>query len=90
MAKPVTRVTDIYTNPTMQGASAPIVSSGSSTLFVGNLPVIQMNNPINPIPDTSIPGATTVMHNNTPLNGMGDNTSQGGALLTGDFTVFIG
>ncbi len=90
MSKPVTRVTDVYTNPTMQGASAPIASNGSSTLFVGNLPVIQLINPITPIPDTSLPGATTVFHNNLPLNTLGDDTAQGGKLLLGDVTVLIG
>lgn len=90
MGKPVTRITDLYTNPLMQGGSAPIACAGSTSLFVGNLPVVQMTDAITPIPDVAIPGATTVMHNNIPLNVMGDLTSQGGSLLLGDPTVLIG
>ena len=90
MGKPVTRITDLYTNPLMQGASAPIACPGSTSLFVGNLPVVQMTDALMPIPDVAIPGATTVMHNNLPLNVLGDLTSQGGSLLLGDTTVLIG
>jgi uncharacterized Zn-binding protein involved in type VI secretion len=90
MGKPVTRVQDLYTNPLMQGGSAPIVCAGSSSLFVGNMPVIQLTYTLMPIPDMAIPGATTVMHNNLPLNVMGDLTVMGGSLLLGDPTVLIG
>jgi len=90
MGKPISRVTDIYTNPTMQGGSAPIAAAGSSTLLSSSLPVVQMKDTLAPIPDVPVPGATTVMHNNIPLNGMGDLTGQGGSLLTGDTTVLIG
>lgn len=90
MGKPITRVTDLYTNPMMQGASAPITCPGSTSLFVGNLPVVQLSDTLLPIPDIAIPGATTVFHNNLPLNAMGDLTSLGGSLLLGDPTVLIG
>jgi len=90
MGKPVTRITDLYTNPMMQGGSAPIACPGSTSLFVGSLPVVQMTDAITPIPDMAIPGATTVMHNNLPLNVMGDLTSQAGSLLLGDTTVLVG
>jgi uncharacterized Zn-binding protein involved in type VI secretion len=90
MGKPITRVTDLYTNPLMQGASAPIVCAGSSSLFVENLPVIQLTDTLLPIPDMAIPGATTVFHNNLPLNVLGDLTALGGSLLTGAPTVLIG
>lgn len=90
MAKPITRVTDIYTNPTMQGGSAPIACSGSTTLLVGNLPIVQLSDAITPIPDTAIPTSMTVLHNNLPVNVLGDPTAQGGSLLLGDMTVLIG
>lgn len=90
MGKALTRVTDLYTNPTMQGGSAPIAAVGSSTLFSSNLPVVQMTDTLAPIPDVAVPGITTVMHNNIPLNGMGDLTGQVGSLLKGDTTVLIG
>ncbi len=90
MGKPVARVTDMYINPLMQGASSPIAGPGSTSLFIGNLPVIQMTNTLLPIPDMAIPGATTVMHNNLPLQVLGDSTSMGGNILAGDFTVYIG
>jgi uncharacterized Zn-binding protein involved in type VI secretion len=90
MGKPVTRVTDMYTNPLMQGATAPIACPGSSSLFVGSLPVIQMTDTLMPIPDMAIPGATTVMHNNLPLQVLGDSTVMGGSLLLGDMTVLVG
>ena len=90
MGKFTTRVTDLYTNPLMQGGSAPIACAGSSSLIVGKFPVVQMTDAITPIPDVAIPGATTVLHNGIPLNGFGDVTSQGGSLLGGDATVLIG
>lgn len=90
MGKPVTRVTDLYTNPIMQGAILPIACAGSVSLFVGNLPVIQLSDALQPIPDNAIPGATTVFHNNLPLNVMSDLTAQVGTLMSGDFTVLIG
>ncbi|MCH2225816.1 MAG: hypothetical protein MK066_13685 [Crocinitomicaceae bacterium] len=90
MSKPITRVTDIYINPTMQGASAPIACPGSSSLFVGNLPIVQLSDTLTPIPDTAIPTSMTVLHGNIPVNVLGDTTSQGGSLLLGDTTVLIG
>ena len=90
MEKPLVKITDIYTNPMMQGASSPIVCSGSSTLFVENLPVLQITDTITPVPDTALAGPVTVFHNNLPLNTMGGLTSQGGTLLTGAMTVLIG
>lgn len=90
MGKPVTRITDLYTNPIMQGATAPIACLGSTSLFIGGLPVVQMSDTLLPISDNSIPGTTTVMHNSLPLNVMGDLTSQGGSLLLGEFTVLVG
>ncbi|MCH2225875.1 MAG: hypothetical protein MK066_13985 [Crocinitomicaceae bacterium] len=90
MGKFTTRVTDLYTNPLMQGGSAPIACAGSTSLIVGKFPVIQMTDAIAPIPDVAVPGATTVMHNSIPLNGFGDSTSTGGSLLGGDATVLIG
>ena len=90
MGKPIVKITDNYTNPTMQGASAPIACPGSSSLLVGSLPVVQMTDAITPVPDMALPGPVTVMHNRTPLNTMGGQTSQGGVLLTGTFTVLIG
>jgi uncharacterized Zn-binding protein involved in type VI secretion len=90
MGKPVIRVTDLYINPTMQGAASPIASMGSASLFVQNLPVVQLNNTLLPIPDTAIPGATTVFHNGLPLQATGDLTGQGGSLLMGATTVLIG
>lgn len=90
MGKPVTRVNDLYTNPIMQGGSAPIAAMGSTSLFVNDMPVIQMTDLITPIPDMAIPGATTVFHNNLPMCGLGDLTAQGGSLLMGEFTVLIG
>ncbi len=90
MGKPLVKITDIYLNPMMQGASAPIACPGSTSLFVSNLPVVQLTDAITPMPDMAIPGASTVFHNNTPLNSLGGNTSTGGAFLTGTFTVLIG
>ncbi len=90
MGKPVTRVTDMYTNPLMQGATAPIACPGSSSLFVASLPVVQMTDTLMPIPDMAIPGATTVMHNNLPLQVLGDLTAMGGSLLLGEMTVLVG
>lgn len=90
MGKPVVRITDIYTNPLMNGASSPIATMGSTSLFVGGLPVVQMTNQLGPVPDVAIPGATTVMHGNVPLSAIGDSTASGGVLLTGSTTVLIG
>ncbi len=90
MGKPVTRVTDLYTNPTMSGGSAPIACAGSTSVFVGGMPVVQMTDSISPITDVAVPGATTVLHNNIPLNGLGDLTGQGGSLLGGATNVLIG
>ena len=88
--KPIVKVTDMYTNPTMQGGSAPIACTGSTSVFVNNLPVVQLTDAITPIPDMALPNSNTVLHNGTPLNALGDQTSQGGAFLTGTMTVFIG
>jgi uncharacterized Zn-binding protein involved in type VI secretion len=90
MGKPIVKITDMYTNPTMQGASAPIACPGSTSLFVSNLPVVQLTDAITPIPDMALPGPVTVLHNGSPLNTMGGQTSQGGVLLTGTMTVLIG
>lgn len=90
MGKPIVKLTDIYTNPLMNGASAPIACPGSTSLFVDKLPVVQLSDALSPITDMPLPGMTTVMHNNTPLNTMGGQTATGGVLLTGSFTVLIG
>lgn len=90
MGKPLVKVTDMYTNPVMQGATAPIACAGSTSLLVGGMPAVQITDAITPIPDMALPGAVTVMHNNTPLNTMGGQTSQGGVLLTGSMDVLIG
>ncbi|WP_062056398.1 PAAR domain-containing protein [Aquimarina longa] len=90
MGKPIVKVTDIYTNPTMQGGTAPIACPGSTSLLIGSLPALQVTDAITPIPDMALPGTTTVLHNGLPLNTMGEQTSQGGVLLTGTMTVLIG
>ena len=90
MGKPIVKLTDIYTNPLMNGASAPIACSGSTSLFVDKFPVVQLTDALSPISDMALPGMSTVFHNGTPLNSMGGQTSMGGALLTGSFTVLIG
>lgn len=90
MGKPVIRLTDMYINPMMQGAASPIATMGSTSLFVGGLPVVQMSNQLAPIPDVAVPGATTVMHGGVPLSVTGDSTTQGGNLLMGEPTVLIG
>lgn len=90
MGKPIVTITNIYTNPTMQGASAPIACPGSVSLLVGNLPVLQMTDAVTPVPDMALPGPVTVLHNGTPLNTMGGSTSQIGTLITGNVTVLIG
>ncbi|MFT6922817.1 MAG: putative Zn-binding protein involved in type VI secretion [Crocinitomicaceae bacterium] len=90
MGKPIVKLTDIYTNPLMNGASAPIACPGSTSLFVDKLPVVQLIDALSPVSDIPLPGMSTVLHNGTPLNAMGGQTSMGGALLTGSFTVLIG
>ena len=90
MGKPIVKLTDIYTNPLMQGASAPIACPGSTSLFVDKFPVVQLTDALSPITDMPLPGMSTVLHNGTPLNSLGGQTSTGGALLTGSFTVLIG
>jgi len=90
MGKPIVKLTDIYTNPLMNGASAPIACPGSTSLFVDNLPVVQLIDALSPVSDIALPGMTTVMHNGTPLNTIGGQTGMSGTLLTGSFTVLIG
>jgi uncharacterized Zn-binding protein involved in type VI secretion len=90
MGKPIVKLTDIYTNPLMNGASAPIACPGSTSLFVDKLPVVQLIDALSPVSDIPLPGMSTVLHNGTPLNSMGGQTSMGGALLTCSFTVLIG
>ncbi|HHG84048.1 MAG TPA: hypothetical protein ENJ82_04800 [Bacteroidetes bacterium] len=89
MPKLLVRITDIYLNASMNGAAAPIVAPGSSTLFVGGLPALQMTDSINPFPDMPLPNTNTVFHNGTPLVGMNDQTAQGGSFLLGLPTVTI-
>lgn len=90
MGKPIVRLTDMYTNPLMQGATSAIACPGSTSLFVNKLPVVQLTDALSPFPDMPLPGMSTVFHNGTPLNSLGGQTSTGGALLTGAFTVLIG
>jgi len=90
MGKPIIRITDLYTNPTMQGATAPIAAPGSTSLFVGSLPVVQLTDAITPFPDMALPNTNTVFHNGTPLNATADQTSLSGVFLLGLPTVLIG
>jgi len=90
MGKPIVKLTDLYTNPIMQGATAPIACPGSTSLFVDKLPVVQLIDALSPVPDMPLPGMSTVLHNGMPLNSLGGQTAMGGALLTGSFTVLIG
>lgn len=90
MGKPAIRVTDMYINPTMQGAASPIAALGSSDVFIGNLPAITMADTLMPIPDMAISTSVTVLINNVPASVTGDLTSQAGSLLMGDPTVLIG
>ncbi|MEL6559876.1 MAG: hypothetical protein AAFQ94_16930 [Bacteroidota bacterium] len=90
MSKPIVRVGDLYTNPSMQGASTAIVCPGALTVIVNGRPVVQVTDSLMPIPDMALPGISTVFHNNLPLNSLGGQTMQGGALLSGSTDVLIG
>lgn len=90
MSKRIIKITDLYLNPMSQGATAPIVSPGSQTLFVGSIPVLQMTDAINPFPDMGVPLANTVFHNGLPLLGENDLTSTGGSFVLGTINVNIG
>lgn len=89
MSKFLVRITDLYLNSQSQGATVPIVAPGSSTLFVGGLPALQMTDAINPFPDMALPNTNTVFHNGTPLLGFMDQTSSAGNFVLGLPTVTI-
>ena len=90
MGKPLVTVGDLYINPMMSGASTPIVCPGSPTVLVNGKPVVQITDALMPVPDMALPGTNTVFHNNLPLNSLGGQTIQGGALLSGSLNVLIG
>lgn len=89
MSKPLIKISDLYTNPAMSGGTSPIVAPGSLTLIVQGLPVLQMDDAINPVPDMALPMPGTVFHNGKPLVGQTGLTSQGGTFVLGTITVFI-
>ncbi|MEL7145228.1 MAG: hypothetical protein AAFO69_02585 [Bacteroidota bacterium] len=90
MSKPIVRVGDLYINSLMQGASTPIACAGSPTLLINSMPAVQVTDALMPFPDMALPGTSTVFHNNLPLNSLGGQTAQGGALLLGSMNVLIG
>jgi len=93
---PAARLTDFHACPMVTGVvphvGGPITGPGTPTVMIGGLPAAVLGDMLacaGP-PDTILAGSATVMIGGKPAARLGDQTSHGGMILVGAFTVMIG
>jgi uncharacterized Zn-binding protein involved in type VI secretion len=93
---PAARVTDMHTCPMVTGTvphvGGPILPPCEPTVLIGYLPAARVTDRLTCVgpADVIIKGSSTVLIGNLPAARIGDNTSHGGVIVLGCFTVEIG
>lgn len=96
MGKPVARLGDMHTCPSVTGTvphvGGPISGPDSSTVFIGGMPAAVVGDMLVCVgpPDSIIVGSGTVLIGGKPAARMGDLTAHGGTIIVGCPTVLIG
>lgn len=93
---PAARLTDFHACPMVTGVvphvGGPITGPGIPTVIIAGMPAAVLGDMLacaGP-PDTILAGSSTVMFGGKPAARLGDQTSHGGTILVGSFTVMIG
>ncbi|MEL6537980.1 MAG: hypothetical protein AAFQ98_21360 [Bacteroidota bacterium] len=82
MSRPITTVSDLYTNPQLQGAPSPIaVTPGATHMHIDTLPVLTVNDQILPYNDQALPIPNGVFYNDNPVVLPQGPTASGGLIL---------
>lgn len=93
---PAARLTDFHACPMVTGivphVGGPITGPGTPTVMIAGLPAAVLGDMLacTGPPDTILAGSSTVMIGGKPAARLGDQTSHGGTILVGAFTVMIG
>lgn len=93
---PAARLTDFHACPMVTGVvphvGGPITGPGTPTVMIGGMPAAVVGDMLacTGPPDTILAGSSTVMIGGKPAARLGDQTSHGGTILVGAFTVMIG
>jgi uncharacterized Zn-binding protein involved in type VI secretion len=93
---PAARLTDFHACPMVTGVvphvGGPITGPGSPTVMIGGMPAAVVGDMLacTGPPDTILAGSSTVMIGGKPAARLGDQTSHGGTILVGAFTVMVG
>ncbi len=93
---PAARLTDFHACPMVTGVvphvGGPITGPGTPTVMIGGLSAAVLGDMLacTGPPDTILAGSSTVMIGGKPAARLGDQTSHGGTILVGAFTVMIG
>jgi uncharacterized Zn-binding protein involved in type VI secretion len=98
MPQPAARLTDMHVCPMQTPApvpiphvGGPIVSPGTPTVLIGNLPVAAIGSAcvcVGP-PDSVVAGSPTVLVGGKPCARMGDSCAHGGTIVAGFPAVLI-
>ncbi len=86
---PASRLTDVHTCPF---AGGPVVSPCVPTVLIGNMPAAVLGDTCTCAmgADLIVKGSMTVTTGGRPQARIGDQTTSGGVLITGWFTVIVG
>jgi uncharacterized Zn-binding protein involved in type VI secretion len=93
---PAARISDMHTCPMVNPGPVPHVggpiSSGESSVLIGNMPAARVGDSAVCVPatDTIAAGASNVLIGNKPAARLGDSTAHGGVIVAGCPTVMIG
>ncbi len=94
--KPAARLSDTHTCPMVNPDESPHVggpvSSGDTTVLIGNMPAARIGDSATCTgPSDSITtGQTSVLIGSMPAARLGDQTAHGGVITAGETTVLIG
>lgn len=99
MGRPAARVTDMHTcpmvtpgTPPIPHVGGPIIPACSPNVLTGNLPQARVTDKavcVGPM-DMIVQGSATVFVNGLPAARLGDKTTHGGVIVTGQMNVLIG
>lgn len=94
--KPAARVTDMHTCPMVDGVKphvgGPILPGTQTGVLIGNIPAAVVGDKavcVGPM-DIISSGSNTVLIGGKPAARMGDTTSHGGIIISGEVSVLIG
>ena len=93
---PAAQAADMHACPLVTGVvphvGGPALPPGEPTVLIGGLPALRVGDMLTCTgpPDTVAAGSATVTIGSKPAARVGDQTSHGGAVVVGCFTVMIG